>query len=375
MHDDLLRMVHSHKHEKNLKRVWRLHERGLRDVVIKSRVFRMDAQFSEYLGTLSSLPFSVSNLRRHEALDSIRYSAKLPFENVFIQYDNTALKRGLVDVVAPDPYPEFGKDEGAASAIGFLCFNEFEDDCVVTCLPMITTDVGYPVALPFKYQYSTWDVDALAFGRLASALGRSVTDREKRDSEILGVLGMLAHGVPGYESPHILALENTDITNGQRMVPVQFKKQIIPCPAVMVEFSGILRHLMVFLATLNDSPVRYEEVRTAKGFLGRGRIRQFVSASVVHLQIPGKLSIKRLAAKVIGIVRRKGHPVRGHWRVYAKAGARTCANRTVHEWTPTIEGRANCSRCEAKRTWIADYETGTELGINIPSYVVEKGAV
>ena len=47
-----------------------------------------------------------------------------------------------------------------------------------------------------------------------------------------------------------------------------------------------LRDLWALLATINDLPVRIENVEPSRGYVARGAYKKFLKHSVVHLTVP-----------------------------------------------------------------------------------------
>jgi hypothetical protein len=83
--------------------------------------------------------------------------------------------------------------------------------------------------------------------------------------------------------------------------------------------------LWALLATLNDLPVQYLDVRPTRGFVARGSYRKFLHHSIITLT---RLHLQRMEAMLLerGFIR---HPVHGFWisreqaLLAAKAGAPT----------------------------------------------------
>jgi hypothetical protein len=79
------------------------------------------------------------------------------------------------------------------------------------------------------------------------------------------------------------------------------------------EVAGDLRYLWALLATINDLPVTFTDVRASKGYVARGRYRKFSDHRVINLKVPAA-RYRRIAARAIAVSRRRAHEVRGHWR-------------------------------------------------------------
>lgn len=80
------------------------------------------------------------------------------------------------------------------------------------------------------------------------------------------------------------------------------------------QLASDLRYLWALLAAINDTPVSYRAVTPAKGHMVAGNYKRFSAHTVVTLQVPHKMDLKRLAKKVAIASRRRAHQVRGHFR-------------------------------------------------------------
>jgi hypothetical protein len=113
---------------------------------------------------------------------------------------------------------------------------------------------------------------------------------------------------------------------------------------------------MVLCSALDDIPMLRTEVKQARGFVARGRYRKFMDYSVLKLNIPGHVNVKRLARRIIAYARRRAHMVSGHWRMFPTP--QPCMH-SLHQWSATDpEGHAACSVCHSKRTWIHPHQRG-----------------
>jgi hypothetical protein len=132
------------------------------------------------------------------------------------------------------------------------------------------------------------------------------------------------------------------------------------------ERTGVLRYLMVLLATINDAPT------TLKTLKGREATRQvkahnlkYFDHTVVTLSVPKTRALQFTQRKLDEAAvhaHKANHSVRGHWRVI-EYGYRTqilCR----HEPLVVENGYGLCERCERKIKWIDDHRRGdVRLGI------------
>lgn len=79
--------------------------------------------------------------------------------------------------------------------------------------------------------------------------------------------------------------------------------------------TGRCRMMWAFLATFNKIPILGEQrVVPSHGFVARGAYHRFLEHKVLTINIPEKAGLRKIARQVIGIIRRRAHQVRGHWR-------------------------------------------------------------
>ena len=89
-----------------------------------------------------------------------------------------------------------------------------------------------------------------------------------------------------------------------------------------------VRDLWAFLATINDLPVRIENVEPSRGYMARGSYKKFLKHSVVRLTVP-ETRWRSLVAKSAIMLRKRAHQVRGHWRKDGGIRCRRCASTST----------------------------------------------
>lgn len=78
---------------------------------------------------------------------------------------------------------------------------------------------------------------------------------------------------------------------------------------------GRARMMWCFLATFNKVPILGErKVVPSRGFVARGSYRQFLEHSIITVNIPEQAALRKVARDALGLIRRRAHQVRGHWR-------------------------------------------------------------
>jgi hypothetical protein len=117
------------------------------------------------------------------------------------------------------------------------------------------------------------------------------------------------------------------------------------------DWTGIMRRVWAFLATMTDIPTLRREVKASKGFMGKREYHKFLDHNVLTLHVPSKLTTIKLARNLVAKARRKAHNVSGHWRLdWHHPGSPNCH----HEWG---EDKI-CKLCGAHRMWIHEHVRG-----------------
>jgi hypothetical protein len=88
--------------------------------------------------------------------------------------------------------------------------------------------------------------------------------------------------------------------------------------AVAQELRGELRYVWALLASINDLPVGIAPVTRSRGFIARRNYQKFMGYSTITLNLPKRMTEKRLARILVSISRRRAHEVRGHFKRVGK---------------------------------------------------------
>ena len=317
-----------------------------RRAIAHAKRFALDDGMSTFLGELATVPFKVAPQRRPDILDSLRHTARLPFPQMFIQYDYRALRHGLLRdpydtssslMLGKDGYDPPAPDEDVVGHIGWLLEADTHDPNLIWLREFAEMD-NSPMPLPWRYAYRTDD--------------HGFDPRLHIDT--FG--GMVAHGIQGYICPNIGVQYAKPLASSPKsnVRDVDFEGVIYPVHALLLEFGGSLRYVLALLATLNDIPKMQTVVRPAKSYLGGGQIRKYLDHTTLQLTLPVNVTTTTLAKRLIAKARRGWHQVRAHWRVnHPPLGAKFCPQRSDHVWLEADErGHANCKQCDARRVWI-----------------------
>lgn len=329
---------------------------ALRESMEAAKRFVLDADMSEMLGHLATAPYHNKNTAG-KVLSSIRRSARLPFERIFVQYDGKAFRRGLL-AEADNRLDVWGQElvspDEVIDPVGWLIEMTSNNGHRFPAASQFFMDESRVATLPFAW---VWSPDDLDFSDAKGLRGDSL-------SYIDVDAAQLAHGVTGYLDPSMAVLYLN--AGGKPNLPEdiliriedQDKKPLFKTHYLVAEIGGALRYILSFLSMLNEVPVVYERARRAQPYLANGKRRVSVDHEVVRLILPNRRITFREYARQLArdVIRRKDHPVRGHWRVF---GAHHCGEMEAHDWGPTdATGHADCVRCTASRTWIADHRRG-----------------
>ena len=306
---------------------------SFRDKLIRAQKFVLDEAMSAHMADLTCAPFlSEDRLFVYQVADGARRMARLPYPVTWIEYDCRARK-----IRTETEYKDIQYLGGTSSGCGLPpedCIPRvgwlLEEHPTTPCAFKMTefSDVdGLGVVMPMSYTWVSDDNAVLPWRNL------NFSQNGKSPSEI-------ASGIVGYVNDYV------GITAGD------FFKAATPklVQAMMLETVGELRAAWTLLATLNDLPVVFDEVRPSRGQMVRGNYRKFVQHSVVKLTVPGNRSLRTMAVRALIAVHRIAHEVRGHWRNdWRHPRTPGCE----HEWINFNDHTLACRHCSGRRVWIA----------------------
>lgn len=314
---------------------------NLRRTLISCRRYELDESMSEFLAELATVPFSSARARMAETLSSLRHSARLPFSPMFIELDGRAFRKAIIEAsekANADKKDFFGDDlvdaEQTVAKIGYL-LEQADDETVLITEFTSGEDEEKVFALPWQWAYRTDDFEFPSGG--------------KWDSDA----GFFGHGLGLSAHSRSIAVRYTREPSAKEMIKANVFDRVFSIHKMLPEFGGVVRHLICFLATLNDVPCLRTEVRPSRGYLARGQMRKYVEHTVLTLQLPRKLTKRTLAKRLIANARRRWHEVEPHWRITAKPRGFLCEPSYRHLWSERDETKHSyCSECQARRVWI-----------------------
>jgi hypothetical protein len=346
----------------------------LRARLLAARPFVLDDKMSGFLGELATRAFvphlghdqndSVrSDTYQHrlarmiQQADAMRVSARLPHKSVWIEYDlrsaNTRSHGLLRQPFNPAEAPQFE---------GWLIEQHPQLDVAFRMHlftwnpdPAEADSKGFQVwAFPVLF---TWTVDD------TPSPWRSVLMYKDEAPYTHAPDASIASAIIGYSTPSV-TIAQSDMLEDFR----QYKPEGVV--NLLREWAGVGRRAWALLATLNDLPLVYSEVRASKGFVARGRYRRFLDHRTITINVPQKDQTK-LAKQLITLVRHRAHQVRGHWRDdWRQKPHKNCPQLVetgLHAWN--AEGF--CERCHGHRIWVHEHQRGdASLGFVTHDYKI-----
>lgn len=342
----------------------------LRTRLVAARPFVLDDKMSGFLGELAtrafvpfkgdadkpdpaSYPYRIA--RMIQQAEAMRVSARLPHKSVWIEYNlREANSRSHALLRQPFDPAEAPKIEG----------------WLIEQHPQL--DVAYRMHL-FTWNPDPAEADSHGFQVWAFPVMFTWTadDTVSPWRSILGAGSSpdatVASAIMGHETPSV------SIAQSELMGGIRYKPSGIV--ALLREWAGVGRRAWALLATINDLPLVYSDVRASKGFVARGRYRRFLDHRTITINVPQKDQTK-LAKQLITLIRHRAHQVRGHWRDdwRQKPSARCpqLVETGLHAWN--AEGF--CERCHGHRIWVHEHQRGdASLGFVTHDYLVKHDEV
>jgi hypothetical protein len=326
---------------------------AMKHALESARRFVVDDSMAAFMADLSNAAFlhekRPSNGLLYRVLDSLRVSARLPHEAIWIEYPLHAYQtRSHALRIGPPPHlNEIPTREGWLIQ---------QHPHIETAHIMHLFTSGDPDELGF----TMWTFP-FAFGWCcddAPLPWWPVMDADKLIPSALFV------GVQGYDRKNVNIVKSPLIH-----VPARADEET--WAELLVEWAGVIRRVWALLSTIDNIPMTQTETRVAKGFLARGQIRKYLSHRTITLNVPARASTKVLARKLIAVAHRKRHPVRAHWRDdWRHPPSPHCK---PHLWQIIDEDadRIECSVCHGRQSYIHKHERGNAaLGYVTTDYKV-----
>lgn len=327
-------------------------QKSLRTDLLGASRFVVDASMSAFMADLSTVPLeSVAPVRRPDIFESLRRSARLPHPKTWIEVDARAFRVRLLALKGPgtdtsgmrfeEAKDLYGKTLVGADDVpthyGWLLQQHPKVDSAVMLQEFIFAPNLPPMALPHRH---VWNTDDTPLPWASDKYG-----------------AVLGHGLLGHYSEY-MGVVYPDPIPEHRQVRIQGGEEDFIADSILVEFAGVTRYVLSFLATLNQAPITKTVVGPQGGFVARGKYRKYLEHTVVSLKLPARAKPHVLARRLVAEARRRAHPVRGHWRLYQRGPGALCLPGG-HLWGPG-EKHAPCLQCSAWRTWILEHQRGND---------------
>lgn len=330
-----------------------LYNAAMRDRFVRARRFVLDERMSAFLGDLANVTYTkAASVKLRCALaENTRVSARLPHPVTWVEYDLHAEMRRAAEVTEGDVLPA----EDTPKREGWLLEQHPSLDYAFR-LHLFSDMAGLPFADESGYDAWTFPV----------CYGWTVNDQPLPWRAISqggehGTPSEVFTGLHGYRNDR-LNIVVSDLIPDVSRYDERHRGMV---KEIVAQWTGVIRRVWAFLATINDIPILATEVKQSHGFLGRGQIRKYLTHHTLTLNIPQKTDTRKLARRVVAFARRRGHEVRGHWRNdWRQPGVSACQHLFAED--------QRCTHCGKHRIWIAEYHRGDDtLGRVIHDYAVK----
>ena len=318
-----------------------------------ARRFVVDDPMSAFMAELANEAFIKSVNIKNEGfvatklsmkiLDSLRASARLPHDAIWIEYalHPYQTRSQQLRLVYPIDLSETPDREGWL----IQQHPAIDSACIMHLFTSNATDVEGHTAWTFPFAFG-WcsDDNPLPWKKIMSERP------EQTDVEFNWPSSILA-GIKGYERTNVNCVYSPLIQDPDREYEQAYQY-------LLTEWLGVLRRVWSLLATIDHLPLLKGEVRQSKGFLARGRIRKYLSHQTITLNVPAKRDTRVLARKVIAIAHRKRHEVRGHWRDDWRNPPGKFCNPHLWECLDDSADLIRCNGCNGRQIYIRKHERG-----------------
>jgi len=308
--DDLIREWQRPVYRKIDKNNW------LASHVAQARKFVLDEGMSAFMADLSyvSLNACKTIAARTHLVESMRKLARLPHATTWIEYDKQAHRRRVKEAYHPDIVAEA---DSVPDRSGWLLMQHPKLETVFMAIHCTSHSwdnenkrQAYPNAGQFAYAWSSddtippWPRDPFYHSNQPCRVVSGDPELMASPPGVLtGVLDYHTESFSVIHAPHI-----------GKEADEQFKRMGGRFFNPLGELAHDARYLWSLLATINDLPTSMAVVKPTKGYVSRGSYKKFSEHTVISLTVPTK-RYKTVANRAIAIARRRGHQVRGHWRI------------------------------------------------------------
>jgi hypothetical protein len=333
----------------------------MRHALEGARRFTMDEPMARFMAELANESFLRSTTFDSplavRIADSLRVSARLPHESIWIeyplrayQYRSCELRGERLTKPSEVPWREgwlIQQHPKIDSAHIVHMFNQADDITESSDGFRLWT---FPLAM-------AWCSDD-------SPLPWQLTVDSRKPDGSKGYVSRTLVGLGGYERDNVNCVRSS-------LIDDPFHGATKAYADLLLEWTGTMRRIWALLATIDHLPIIKGEVRQSKGFLARGRIRKFLDHQTITLNVPAKKDTRVIARQMIAIAHRKRHEVRAHWRDdWRNPPSRRC-NPHLWECVDDNADLIRCELCHGRQFYIHKHERGdASLGYVTHSYVL-----
>ena len=337
----------------------------MRHAFESARRFIVDDRMAMFMAELSNESFlkaGIGNPVVHRIADSLRVSARLPHESIWIEYPLRAYQRRSHELRGTPP----PVDSELPGREGWLIQQHPKIE-TASIMHLFTraddlTESGDG--------FNTWTFPfAFAWCNDDSPLPwRTTLGIRPGNPEFYAVPSSYLVGLSKYERDNVNCVRSPLIVDPS-------SKNATAYSYLINEWMGVIRRVWALLATIDHLPITKGDVRQSKGFLARGRIRKYLSHHTITLNVPAKKDTRVIARRSIADVHRRRHEVRKHWRNdWRNPPSRNC---NPHLWEFVDNSNPDLIRCElchGRQFLIHKHERGTAArGLVIADYLVKHG--
>ena len=348
---------------------------AMRRALFSARRFVLDDEMSAFLGNLATEAFIAKKADGIDgaaigktppsmvaAAEQMRISARAPHHATWVEFN---LRKSLQRSQEVKGRPPLNVDDCPLTE-GWLIEQHPQLDYAFRCHLFFSSDKedskGFDHwVFPFCYGWTVNDQPLPWKEVMPEVRGvGSMTGQDMTKSEIFT-------GLIGYKTDKIDIVESNLLVDIPADMDGQGGRQHLI--NLLAEWSGAMRRVLAFLATINDVPVLHKEVRASRGFMANRNYHRFLDHKVITLHVPQTSDLRKMARYIVAAVRRRAHQVRGHWRAdWRFPGTRDCP----HLWSlhPESDSLQQCG-CGARRFWIHEHQRGdASLGFVTHDYNV-----
>jgi hypothetical protein len=269
--------------------------------IAAARRFVLDKEASRFLSDLAHASFVGGGKETIEHLNMARQLARLPHQNTWIEYDARAFRTRTMETFPDMRYTESNNFGAGPSApidevvprLGWLM--ETHPQLETAFQLTLVADGGSSLIFTMPYYYG-WTTD--------DTIPPWPSSMNTSNPEAYSDSGA-ATGVWAFNVPQVVC----------SWAPWARQYSSETCMKLIKENLGELRFAWALLAAINDVPISLRHVEESKNsYFAKGKYRNFLSHSIISINIPKDRDPIKMARRVIELCRKRAHQVRGHWR-------------------------------------------------------------